>query len=608
MSCTSPTCFLCTMKEQNIVIRRSRIKKHFKEMLSIDQQERVLILSTLWKISMNQPEDPEFPYLGIFKCMVSLLHRSINDRSWVLEGQNIYIPYYAAHIVGSYTMNSLDFAEKAVESGVIPPLLDLLRGKMSWVEQRVAVRALGHLASYDSTFEMLVVHEEEVVKLSMRLASTCGELVFNEFVAIKDTMLRVKYHKNLITRGVGGLEMENRKAEEWASQIQCWSLHLLNCFAIRGRSIDLICNQDFLKDLSSMWGGLMNHTSPSGIGLIRILCYTQTGRTKVSESKEVIECICNLSRSSDDWQYMGIDCLLLLLLDMNTRYKVLEIASFYLLDLIELRKLGERSNLGQKITKALLIDYKNGKSGINNPEIDRRLKEIWVTKVDKNRREKLMSDEKLEEKRVLVNLIKQQANHHFWSGDIESAVKKYTEGLKSCPLKLRKERIVLYSNRAQCYLLVNDPDSAISDTTRSLSISKPTNSHVKSLWRRSQAYYMKGLAKESLMDCLMFINAFVTEDKRKHAKIPYYAVHMIKKLMDLTWFFAPAKSKLSATNSSTDCNSSNEEFPKDEMPGLYTILEDPVIRKDKEATKRKDTRYENQKSSIVQGYINITNN
>ncbi|KAD6119066.1 hypothetical protein E3N88_10337 [Mikania micrantha] len=488
MSCTSPTCFLCTMKEQNIVIRRSRIKKHFKEMLSIDQQERVLILSTLWKISMNQPEDPEFPYL----------------------------------------------------------------------EQRVAVRALGHLASYDSTFEMLVVHEEE--------------------------------------------------AEEWASQIQCWSLHLLNCFAIRGRSIDLICNQDFLKDLSSMWGGLMNHTSPSGIGLIRILCYTQTGRTKVSESKEVIECICNLSRSSDDWQYMGIDCLLLLLLDMNTRYKVLEIASFYLLDLIELRKLGERSNLGQKITKALLIDYKNGKSGINNPEIDRRLKEIWVTKVDKNRREKLMSDEKLEEKRVLVNLIKQQANHHFWSGDIESAVKKYTEGLKSCPLKLRKERIVLYSNRAQCYLLVNDPDSAISDTTRSLSISKPTNSHVKSLWRRSQAYYMKGLAKESLMDCLMFINAFVTEDKRKHAKIPYYAVHMIKKLMDLTWFFAPAKSKLSATNSSTDCNSSNEEFPKDEMPGLYTILEDPVIRKDKEATKRKDTRYENQKSSIVQGYINITNN
>ncbi|KAI7756177.1 hypothetical protein M8C21_017451 [Ambrosia artemisiifolia] len=569
-------------------------------MLSIDEQQRVLILSTLWKIAMNQPEDPEFPSLGIFKCMVSLLHKSTNDKSWVLDGQNIYIPYYAAHIVGSYTMNSLDFAEKAVESGVIPPLLDLLRGKISWVEQRVAVRALGHLASYDSTFETLAVHEEEVVKLTMGLASRCSELVYNEFVSVKDTNLRVNYHKNLITRGFGGLEMENRKAEEWASQIQCWSLHLLNCFAVRGRSIDLICNQDFLKDLSSMWGGLVNHTSPSGIGLIRILCYTQSGRRKVSESKEVIECICNLSRSSDAWQYMGIDCLLLLLHDMDTRYKVLEVASFYLLDLIELRKLGERSKVGQKITKALLIDFKNGKSRIKIPEIDRILKQIWVTKVDKKRRERSMSDEKLEEKRVMVNLIKQQANNSFWLGDIETAVEKYTEGLKLCPLKLRKERIVLYSNRAQCYLLVNDPDSAVSDTTRALSISKPANSHAKSLWRRSQAYYMKGMAKESLMDCLMFINAFVTVDKRKQEKIPYYAVQMIRKLMDSTWFFASAKSKLSnESNSSSNGNSSNEEFTKDEMSGLYTILEEPMIRKHKEAVKRKLNKYGKQKDSFM---------
>ncbi|KAI7745184.1 hypothetical protein M8C21_020360 [Ambrosia artemisiifolia] len=520
-------------------------------MLSIDEQERVLILSTLWKIAMNQPEDPEFPSLGIFKCMVSLLHKSTNDKSWVLDGQNIYIPYYAAHIVGSYTMNSLDFAEKAVESGVIPPLLDLMRGKMSWVEQRVAVRALGHLASYDSTFETLAVHEEEVVKLTMGLASRCSELVYNEFVSVKDTNLRVNYHKNLITRGFGGLEMENRKAEEWASQIQCWSLHLLNCFAVRGRSIDLICNQDFLKDLSSMWGGLVNHTSPSGIGLIRILCYTQSGRRKVSESKE-------------------------------------------------LRKLGERSKVGQKITKALLIDFKNGKSRIKIPEIDRILKQIWVTKVDKKRRERSMSDEKLEEKRVMVNLIKQQANNSFWLGDIETAVEKYTEGLKLCPLKLRKERIVLYSNRAQCYLLVNDPDSAVSDTTRALSISKPANSHAKSLWRRSQAYYMKGMAKESLMDCLMFINAFVTVDKRKQEKIPYYAVQMIRKLMDSTWFFASAKSKLSnESNSSSNGNSSNEEFTKDEMSGLYTILEEPMIRKHKEAIKRKLNKYGKQKDSFM---------
>ncbi|KAJ9559811.1 hypothetical protein OSB04_004971 [Centaurea solstitialis] len=557
------------MKEQNLLIRRSRIKKCFKELPSINEQERVLILSTLWNIAMNQPEDPEFPSLGILKCMVTLLHKSLNDRSWLLDGQNAYAPYYAAHIVGSYTMNSFEFAEKAVESGVIPPLLDLMRGKISWLEQRVAVRALGHLASYDSTFKSVAVYEEEVVKLAMGLASRCDEVVYNEFVSVKDVNKRVGYHRNLITRGVGGLEMENRKAEEWASQMQCWSLHLLNCFAIRGRSVDLISNQDFLKDLSSMWGGYVNHTSPSGVGLIRILCYTRVGRARVSESREVVESICNLSRSSDDWQYMGIDCLLLLLDDTNTRYKVLETASVCLCDLVEVRKLGERSKLGHKITRALLIDFKNGKKSrmIKNPELETRLKEIWVSK-----RERLMSDEKLEEKRVLVSLIKQEANHRFWLGDIETAVLKYTEGVKLCPKKLRKERIVLYSNRAQCYLLLNDPDSAISDATRALSISNPANSHAKSLWRRSQAYYMKGMAKESLMDCLMFIKAFVNVNKKKHVKIPYYAVHMIRKLMDSTWFFASAKSKLSNgctsdldASPSSGLGRSKEELSNDEM-------------------------------------------
>ena len=55
--------------------------------------------------------------------------------------------------------------------------------------------------------------------------------------------------------------------------------------------------------------------------------------------------------------------------------------------------------------------------------------------------------------RILAKLIKQQANHMFWLGDVEAAVKSYTEALDTCPLKHRKERMVLYSNRAQCCCL-----------------------------------------------------------------------------------------------------------------------------------------------------------
>lgn len=595
-TCTNLNCFFCLMKEPESSIRREGIANCFKEMPFTNDQEHVLVLSGLWNIAMTQPDDPEFPSLGIFNCMASLIHRGLIDRDWLLRDQNLYIPYYAAHVIGSYTMNKVEFAEKAVDSGVIHPLMELFRGKMSWVEQRVAVRALGHLASYESTFESVAEYEEEVVNLAMDLASNCLEVVYVNYVGEKDKSKRLNYHCDLLTRGVGGIEMENRKAEEWASQIQCWSLYLLNCFAIKERSINLMCKKEFLKDLCGMWGGLVNHTSPAGVGLIRILCYTEIGRKRISESQEVIEKLCNLSRSSDDWQYMGIDCLRLLLNDFDTRYKVIDIATLCLVDLIEIRTLGGKKNIGEAIAKTLLMDFRQTKSKIVDGRVERALEEIWDLKVERRRKEKRLSNEKVEEKRVLVSLIKQQGNHSFSVGEIEEALLKYTEGLEICPMRLRKDRIVLYSNRAQCHLLLNDPDSAISDTTRALSLSTPVNSHSKSLWRRSQAYDMKGLAKESLMDCLMFINGFISSETAKHVRIPYYAARMITKQMEISWLFATARSKTAsdhmdkAKQSDGDDDTSYNEESNFEMlrmitknkafaTGLSTIVEEPLMKK-----------------------------
>ena len=50
---------------------------------------------------------------------------------------------------------------------------------------------------------------------------------------------------------------------------------------------------------------------------------------------------------------------------------------------------------------------------------------------------------------------------------------------------------------------------------------------------------MKWLAKESLMDCIMFVsNRF----KRKGFKIQHSAARMVNKQMNATWLFASAKS------------------------------------------------------------------
>ncbi|PIN02152.1 hypothetical protein CDL12_25338 [Handroanthus impetiginosus] len=546
--CPRNSCFFCIMKEPASSIRRATMKDYLKGIGFLDDEELILVVSSLWTVAMTQPDDEELPSLGIFECMASLINKAINDTTWLLKHQNIYIPYYAAHIIGSYTMNKVDFAVKAVESGVIPPLLELLRGKMSWVEQRVAIRALGHLASYEKTFMSLRVYEDEVVKLAMKLASSCLEEVYTMFVG-------------------------NRKAEEWASQLQCWSVHLLNCFAIKERSLGLICNKEFLKDLSDMWGGLVNHTSAGGLGLIRILCYSKVGRESISKSRQVIENLCNVSRSSDDWQYMAIDCLLLLLKDQDTRYKVIDIATMYLVDLIELRSLANRTNLGETITRALVHDYKHRQSRIQNVDIQTKLAEIWDLKVVRRKTEQNMSTNKLEAKMAMAKLIKQQGNHGLSFGEIEEAILKYSEALQICPLKYRNERVMLYSSRAKCNLLLRDPNAAISDATRALCLSNPTNSNANSLWIRAQAYDMIGMAKESLMDCIMFINSYTESNTDNRVRFPYYAIRMITKQMESTWLFGDAHLKakeLSENGEMIRFQVKNKRC----LSGLSTILEE----------------------------------
>ncbi|KAE9461699.1 hypothetical protein C3L33_06401, partial [Rhododendron williamsianum] len=68
----------------------------------------------------------------------------------------------------------------------------------------------------------VAVYEVELVNLAMDLAPSClVDVVCVNYVGVKD-FGRLNYHCDLLTRGVGGTIMENRKAEEWASQIQCW--------------------------------------------------------------------------------------------------------------------------------------------------------------------------------------------------------------------------------------------------------------------------------------------------------------------------------------------------------------------------------------------------
>lgn len=534
--CPYPGCFFCVMKEGNPSKRRASILKFFRELPSQDEDGQVLPISGLWNTAMAHPNDPEFVELGIFECMSALIWKGLKNRRWLSHDQNIYIPYYAAHIIGSYTMNVEDLAEAAVHAGAVPPLVELLRGRLTWVEQRVAVRALGHLATYPATFGAVAGHGE-ILELAVQLATSSLEIVYSHFYQHAER--RLSYHCDLLTRGMGGVEMESRKAEEWASQLQCWSLQLINCFAFKPEFLPAICKPEFLARLPGMWGGLVNENSPAGIGLLRTICHHKLGRGPVAACPGLVDALCCIARSSDDWQYMAIDCLLWLLQDPNTCHKVMEKAVPALADLAEISALGDHKKLGDTIA-SVVQECVQGRNGGRAKEVVEEL----ASSRQRLKWEKSMAKEDLHIKQAAALVVKLEGNSLFSAGNIAGAASKYSEALALCPMRSKKERVVLHSNRAQCHLLLQQPMGAIADATRALCLHSPLNRHAKSLWRRAQAYDMLGLAKESLLDAILFINECSQSSdpdlSLRHNKVPDYADRLVRKQMRAAWLFRDA--------------------------------------------------------------------
>ena len=186
-----------------------------------------------------------------------------------------------------------------------------------------------------------------------------------------------------------------------------------------------------------------------------------------------------------------------------------------------------------------------GRNTISNRE--RELIEELLDSKQRLKWEKNMPKEDLHIKQAAALVVKLEGNSLFSSGNIAGAASKYSEALSLCPMRSKKERVVLYSNRAQCYLLLQQPLAAISDATHAVCLHNPPNCHAKSLWRRAQAYDMLGLAKESLLDAILFINeCSQTNDpdlSLRQNKVPDYAERLVKKQMRAAWLFREAAIK-----------------------------------------------------------------
>lgn len=228
--------------------------------------------------------------------------------------------------------------------------------------------------------------------------------------------------------------------------------------------------------------------------------------------------------------------------------QVIDKAVPVLVDLAEITALGDHKKLGESIVNALRECVQS--EGTARHSLNNRTKELIVELLnsrDNLKQEKVMPKEDLHIKQAAALVVKLEGNSLFSAGNIAGAALKYSEALALCPVRSKKERVVLYSNRAQCHLLLQQPLSAISDATRALCLHNPLNRHAKSLWRRAQAYDMLGLAKESLLDAILFINECSQSNdpdlSLKHNKVPDYAERLVKKQMRAAWLFKEASIK-----------------------------------------------------------------
>jgi tetratricopeptide (TPR) repeat protein len=93
---------------------------------------------------------------------------------------------------------------------------------------------------------------------------------------------------------------------------------------------------------------------------------------------------------------------------------------------------------------------------------------------------------------------KDQGNTLFKKGRYRDAIDMYTEALAICPLSACSKQAVYYSNRAECYLRVNEPQRAVHDCNRSLCLDQ--SMYVKVQWRRSRAYQRLNLDYPAWLD------------------------------------------------------------------------------------------------------------
>lgn len=111
--------------------------------------------------------------------------------------------------------------------------------------------------------------------------------------------------------------------------------------------------------------------------------------------------------------------------------------------------------------------------------------------------EETLTLEEKEKRKEEAQALKKEGNDLFKDEEYPDAVYKYTEAIKLCPLSFKKERSIMYANRAACKIHMKQLEEGVKDCTKALDLHPH---YMKVLLRRAQTYELLEKLEEALAD------------------------------------------------------------------------------------------------------------
>ncbi|XP_068134417.1 tetratricopeptide repeat protein 1-like [Hyperolius riggenbachi] len=111
--------------------------------------------------------------------------------------------------------------------------------------------------------------------------------------------------------------------------------------------------------------------------------------------------------------------------------------------------------------------------------------------------EKDMTEEEREDRRKESAHSKEEGNELFKKGDYAVAETIYTQALQKCPAFFKKDRSILFSNRAAARAKQNKNDLALKDCTKAIELNPD---YIRALLRRAELYEKTEKLDEALAD------------------------------------------------------------------------------------------------------------